>query len=642
MRDNLLNLMLSGPLLRRVTQHSVCFVYITSLAVKSRLSLNGLSYSTSTCRTATTTIQLAENLYLHLVELPLKAELKAGEWVGYNLELATLDKPNDWLDWQSWAPDLCYADNPSPGFLYQPTIHSILHGSCRKPHHNSQDGLVEADRQLAKLFELPIEKRFAEWPSLLMMSGDQVYADDVAAPMLVAIHQLIKRLGFPNEAFSGALVDCSATLHQDQPSYYHRHQLLPEEQSQVQLSFFGGVRKPIFTSDNAQNHLISFAEMVAIYLLIWSPSCWDQLSIKMPDGLDDEQKALFIAEQQIIEEFAKNLSQVRRLMAHLPVAMIFDDHDVTDDWNLTAAWEQLAYNNPFSKRIIGNALLAYTLFQGWGNAPESFSKPFLEKLGKVVSTLEPDTQDSLIDQLIRFDQWHYHWDTTPILIVLDTRTQRWRSERSIDQPSGLMDWESLTELQSQLINQPSVLLVSPAPVFGVKLIEIIQRVFTWFGKPLLVDAENWMAHPGSAQTLLNLFHHRKTPPHFIILSGDVHYSFAYDIALRRRKKGPDIYQITSSGIKNQFPTKLLDVLDRMNRWLFSPRSPLNWFTRRREMKISPRKPSSAKRGERLLNASGIGVLTLDKKGIPTKIAQFCSDGSEVCFLNEESPSKKSS
>lgn len=39
--------------------------------------------------------------------------------------------------------------------------------------------------------------------------------------------------------------------------------------------------------------------------------------------------------------------------------MIFDDHDVTDDWNLTIGWEQAAYSNTFAKRIIGNSLIAY-------------------------------------------------------------------------------------------------------------------------------------------------------------------------------------------------------------------------------------------------------------------------------------------
>jgi hypothetical protein len=65
--------------------------------------------------------------------------------------------------------------------------------------------------------------------------------------------------------------------------------------------------------------------------------------------------------------------QGRPGLAHLPTLMIFDDHDITDDWNLSAQWEETAYGHPFSKRIIGNALLAYMLCQGWGNNPDAFS-----------------------------------------------------------------------------------------------------------------------------------------------------------------------------------------------------------------------------------------------------------------------------
>ena len=168
-------------------------------------------------------------------------------------------------------------------------------------------------------------------------------------------------------------------------------------------------------------------------------------------------------------------------------------------------------------------------------------------------------------------------------------------------------------------------------MFGVKLIETIQKIFTWFGKPLMVDAENWMAHRGAANTLLNLFRHGKTPKNFVILSGDVHYSFAYEVELRSRKNSPNIWQITSSGLRNEFPQKLLDILDRANRWLYAPWSPLNWFTKRRKMRIVPRKPDHGGRGERLVNASGIGLLSLTPEGVPLRIAQLIADGDVVQF-----------
>jgi hypothetical protein len=160
---------------------------------------------------------------------------------------------------------------------------------------------------------------------------------------------------------------------------------------------------------------------------------------------------------------------------------------------------------------------------------------------------------------------------------------------------------------------------------------LIQHIFARLGKPLFVDAENWMGHSGTAEAILNVFLHSKTPQNFVILSGDVHYSFVYDVELRLRDQGPDVWQICSSGIKNEFPRKLLDVLDIMNRWLYSPSSPLNFFTRRRRMKVVPRKPDGLAHGRRLLCGSGIGVLELDPGGRPWRIRQLLSNGEMVGF-----------
>jgi hypothetical protein len=168
------------------------------------------------------------------------------------------------------------------------------------------------------------------------------------------------------------------------------------------------------------------------------------------------------------------------------------------------------------------------------------------------------------------------------------------------------------------------------------LIEAIQSVFTFVGKPLIVDAENWMAHQGAANVLLNIFGHSRTPETFVILSGDVHYSFVYDVRLRHRPDRPRIWQITSSGIKNEFPRSLIEWLDRMNRWLYAPRSPLNWFTKRRRMRVTPRTPEGSSAGERLWNNAGIGIVELNEEGEPTAIRQLNSHSGGTRFLKAKS------
>lgn len=325
--------------------------------------------------------------------------------------------------------------------------------------------------------------------------------------------------------------------------------------------------------------------------------------------------------------------------------MIFDDHDITDDWNLSARWEQTAYGHPFSRRIIGNALIAYLLCQGWGNNPDALQAPIKACQDWLRHSrhgfLDNSQQDALIEQLRAFNHWHYVLATQPALVVLDTRTRRWRSEARLSQPSGLMDWEALCEFQQELLDHPCCIIVSPAPMFGVKLIEGIQKVFTWLGKPLLVDAENWMAHPDAASVMLNIFRHSRTPGDFVILSGDVHYSFVYRIAIRGRKARPNIWQITSSGIKNEFPKGLLNWLDRLNRWLYAPWSPLNWLTRRRHMRVTPLIPHLSEAGERLWNRAGLGQVFFDEHGRPQHIAHLNADQSpEAVFIHDRDSSAK--
>ncbi|NLQ16371.1 alkaline phosphatase family protein [Marinomonas sp. M1K-6] len=623
---------LAGPILRRMTPQRLTFWLMTTEPASVSLLLKQdtqtlLNLSEAQITDCQTQLKAGEHLYLQLLDITLEHALPMQQVIHYDLRL-------NGLDWTHWANDLVYPDHTLPFFILQPQVNRLLHGSCRKPHHPSKDGLLRVD-------DLLKETPPAEWPSLLMMSGDQIYADDVAAPMLWAIHQLIPHLDMPDEKLPCVEIESTKQLHQESSYYYARETLLPENDVNQSMlkQVFGGVRKPIFTTDTAHNHLISLAEMLAMYALVWSPKGWEMLldenGWSIPSGLSDEQKTDFLKRQTILQSFVEGLPKVRRALAHLPVAMIFDDHDITDDWNLTAAWEEKAYNHPFSSRIIGNALLAYTLCQGWGNCPERFSDQLINDVQSVLNTPGESEHDDLLQSLFRFSNWSYTWKTTPPLVVLDIRTQRWRSEKSSENPSGLMDWEALTDLQQQLKGLDAVVLVSPSPIFGVKIIETIQRLFTWFGKPLMVDAENWMAHPGSAHTLMNMFRHQKTPKHFVILSGDVHYSFVYSIQLRGTQRGPDVWQITSSGIKNEFPKRLLDVFDRANRWLYSPRSPLNWFTRRRSMKVIPHKPETADHGERLLNASGVSLVTLNDDGSPYSVMQMCSDGRDITFIFSE-------
>ena len=610
---------LAGPLLRRVESSRLLLWLVTTTAEAPvpRLWQGEAEWE---AQSEVQCLRLGAQAYLQLLEVRPKVELPTDTFIHYDLQL-TAGGIRD------WAPHLLSADGDLPCLVLRARFDHLLHGSCRKPHHASADGLIAVDR-LLQASATPEER-----PAALLLTGDQVYADDVAGPMLLAVQALIRRLGLHGEFLEGAVVADSDALMAHAANLYHREDLLPAFKSNRALRerFFGGVEKPIFTSTNAHNHLVTLSEVLAVYLLCWSPTPWSLIEV-VPPALDDKDRERYTAESRCIEGFVATLPQAARALAWVPTLMIFDDHDVTDDWNLSARWEETAYGHPFSRRILGNALLAYLLCQAWGNAPESVAEP-LAATACLLATAGDDgkldcaEQNQCIDDLLRFQGWHYVLKTSPPLIVLDTRTRRWRSERRLEHPSGLMDWEALCELQQDLLDHPSAVIVSAAPMFGVKLIEAVQRIFTWFGQPLMVDAENWMAHPGAAKTMLNIFRHRRTPGNYVVLSGDVHYSFVYDIRIRDKRGEPRLWQITSSGIKNEFPPRLLATLDRLNRWLYAPWSPLNGFTKRRRWELQPRLPDRREAGERLWNGAGIGQVLLDEEGRPAVIRQHNADGS---------------
>ncbi|MEZ8723700.1 alkaline phosphatase D family protein [Vibrio pomeroyi] len=661
-----LPLLLAGPILRKTTATEVVLWVVTSAPLSGTTELFNAEQTTpffTSPLDEQESIQVGTHAWVTLIHL--QGEFPTNVPLQYQIE-------TEQGSLTELAPHLVYADmrtnNDSARiqFKISTTADYILHGSCRNPHHPSKDSLVAADNKIAT-------QAVVERPDMLMMSGDQIYADHVAGPTLDAIQQVIQLLGLVGESLPTDSLDSkissSEALFSSDYHLYQRDHLLPHQNKSDSLldKLFPKRGIPIFSSTDCENHLVTLSEFIAMYLLVWSPTLWQCINRErlIENNFMQGDRQLTPAEQQqwrdesiIIDDFIAGLPQVQRLFAHIPTYMIFDDHDVTDDWNLTVGWEHAVDQNQFATQVIGNGLAAYWMCQGWGNAPENYNRDFMEQtkqlfselvsqdvvLGDpseqtvelaettetVIGQLEPTQHKQYIEMLDRFEEWHYTINTSPKVIVLDTRTRRWRSESRMNKPSGLMDWEALTEFQHQLINQDKVVIVSAAPMFGVKFIETLQKMMTTLGKPLVIDAENWMAHPGSANTLISIFTHTKTPTNFVVLSGDVHYSFAYDIKLRYRRNSPNIYQITCSGIKNQFPAPLLKFCDVCDRLLYSPRSVLNYFTKRKRLRIEKRSPDN-QTFYRLSNRSAIGELRLDSEGKPQAITTLSGDGKVTRF-----------
>lgn len=620
MDSTTLPLILAGPIVRKSSATEVNLWLTTSQRLEGHTTIQWEDQIRTYAITHSQSINIGQNAWVYLLQC--HDSFPVNQVIHYDITTQ-----HGLLS--SLIPQALYINETKFSLVIKDKADYVLHGSCRKPHYLSKDSLVTANQ---KLMMQKVEER----ASLLMMSGDQIYADDVAGPMLIAIQQIIPLLGLFEEELPEPTIPTSSSLYVHEYNIYQRDKILPHYIENTNFLSRWNLYKsrPIFSSSEHENHLMTFAEFFVMYLLVWSPTLWRCVSL--PDGsdkLNNKWQQCWKKEKQIIDEFVLGLQDVQQLFAHIPTYMIFDDHDITDDWNLTIGWENAVNGHPLAAQVVGNGLMTYFLCQGWGNNPEQFDEDFLNGFRNLFNRYEHKQHMELIWQLHRFEHWHYSILTIPKIIVLDTRTRRWRSESNTNKPSGLMDWEALLDLQHELIGQEAVIIVSAAPIFGVKFIETLQKTMTVLGQPLVIDAENWMAHSGSANTLLNILTHPKTPQNFVILSGDVHYSFAYDIKVRHSKSSPDIYQVTCSGFKNEFPCALLRFCDFMDRVLYSPHSPLNWFTKRKNLKVTKRTPSAAPR-DKLISKSAIGELRLDDKGKPRQVAILTAEGRFISFLSK--------
>src|SRR5262249_43414356 len=139
----------------------------------------------------------------------------------------------------------------------------IAHASCRRPGSAAVDTLPG----LAKLV-----KDEATRPHQLYLTGDQIYADDIATPLLPLVAAIGAEVagaqslpGFPpdpREGGTGSTPVTGAGL----PGTIGN---LPAMRRKWLLWQLAG-----FTGSDTQNHLITFPEFVAHYLLAWSPRVW--------------------------------------------------------------------------------------------------------------------------------------------------------------------------------------------------------------------------------------------------------------------------------------------------------------------------------------------------------------------------------
>lgn len=475
----------------------------------------------------------------------------------------------------------------------------IVHGSCRDPDTDFPDGMAWLDDLLrnGEAYTSAVKR-----PHQLFLTGDQIYADEVPRPLLFMINEFARTLiGATKEQLP--LVDLSqqnkvSTFDADLLHFPvgRRHNLLLNEAG--------------MTTTAGESHLLSFGEFCAMYLFVWNGLIWPDFpthkQLALPENWEtqvpalvkdavtkkgngepaefgDYNAGLYARDVARLTELRRTLPKVRRALANVPTYMIFDDHEITDDWYLSQTWRDRALGSPLGSAVIRNGMLAYALFQGWGNDPVKFEprigqtekQPHEQLLELATQFLPagaatgPDAKAggpaAQIEELLGLNlrnapaidgsytetepklKWFYTVPgTRHQALVLDCRTRR--SFASRVSPPGNIGEEALKE---QIPDEPQPagkdvwIIVSSLPVLGPPIFDelfapLLVRAFDTLnvtglkGEDLQANrgtkrvpgtnpdaVEAWCFDPELFENLLSRL---KAYSPVVLLSGDVHYS----------------------------------------------------------------------------------------------------------------------
>ncbi len=273
--------------------------------------------------------------------------------------------------------------------------------------------------------------------------------------------------------------------------------------------------------------------------------------------------------------------QVRWLLSTVPSSMIFDDHEMIDDWNTSAAWRAQITREPWWRGRITGGLVSYWVYQHLGNlSPQELAEnktwQAIRGLGDESDDAEPVLREMAhhADEDPASIRWSYvrHWGDAR-LIMIDSRAGRVLEEsgrRMVDDAE--FAWieaamaRAVDEGVEHLILGTSLPWLLPHAIHNLerwnetlnvrhhghrrgRLAEKIRQAS---------DLEHWAAFGhsferlGAALTAVARGEHGRAPSTALVLSGDVHHAYAAEL-LAPADLTSRVHQLTVSPLHNQAP-----------------------------------------------------------------------------------------
>ncbi|MEV5570674.1 alkaline phosphatase family protein [Spirillospora sp. NPDC052269] len=403
----------------------------------------------------------------------------------------------------------------------------VSFGSCRRsPDREGKHGFDTLSALAHHLTHAD-----ATWPDILLMVGDQVYADELDPAMREIVRARRGANGHSAPATTGAPTNLG-----------------------------GGA---------PANTLVANGASAPTGLVETKPSA---------EACPDDEIANFEEYTHLYRLAWREDPAVRWLLSTVPSLTVFDDHDIRDDWNTSYTWRQQMWALPWWRDRIVGGISSYWVYQHLGNlSPEERRANELFAAVREVSANDGDSGKILDEFSERADRepatarWSYahEWGGTR-LVVVDSRCSRLLTPER----RGMLDDEEFDWLDSQFQGGVDHLLVASSLPY--LLAPAIHHVESWneavaegawgaraagVGEKIrqAADLEHWAAFERSFREVANDVlavargERGAAPATVAFLSGDVHYSYL------ARVTAPDasseVVQVVCSPLRNPLPSK---------------------------------------------------------------------------------------
>ncbi|MFE4870880.1 alkaline phosphatase D family protein [Streptomyces sp. NPDC056682] len=269
--------------------------------------------------------------------------------------------------------------------------------------------------------------------------------------------------------------------------------------------------------------------------------------------------------------------EVRWLLSTVPSCHLFDDHDVIDDWNTSAAWLAGMRSTAWWHERVVSGLMTYWVHQHLGNlSPAELAADPLYAAVRAA----PDGTEALRAFAARADadpasaRWSYRRDFGRTrLLMVDTRSARVLEEGR----RSMLDEGEAKWLETQVLGAPGdcdhLLIGTSLPWLLPPFVHDAEgwsaalcagsrgRRWARVGEDLRrrADLEHWAAFPASFDHLTDLIARAGTGPDapatISVLSGDVHHAYVAQPFWPTSAPQPTahIAQLTCSPVHNSIP-----------------------------------------------------------------------------------------